>query len=88
MNNRMRSNSSAALASRLLQAESTEGKCYVITFSPKHNLTLADMPASDILPVIDTWTKIYTAHLDPQSPLLAKAQHTASESNGNLGREV
>jgi UDPglucose--hexose-1-phosphate uridylyltransferase len=84
LNSQIRSNSSAALSSRLLQAESTEGKCYVITFSPKHNLTLADMPASDILPVIDTWTKIYTAHLDPQSPLLAKAQHLAAEPNGNI----
>ncbi|KAM3420234.1 Galactose-1-phosphate uridylyltransferase [Cercospora zeina] len=62
------------LASRLLKAESVTGKCYVITFSPSHNLTLADMPPQDIMPVIDTWTKIYTAHLDPQSPL-AKMAH-------------
>ncbi|KAF2217495.1 hypothetical protein CERZMDRAFT_92140 [Cercospora zeae-maydis SCOH1-5] len=62
------------LASRLLKAESVTGKCYVITFSPSHNLTLADMPPQDIMPVIDTWTKIYTAHLDPKSPL-AKMAH-------------
>jgi UDPglucose--hexose-1-phosphate uridylyltransferase len=74
----------AALSARLLKAESTEGKCYVITFSPKHNLTLADMPAQDILPVIETWTKIYTAHLYPQSTLLTKAAHSSSETNGHL----
>lgn len=68
-----------ALASRLLKAESTTGKCYVITFSPSHNITLADMPAQDIMPVIDTWTKIYTAHLDPRSPL---AQCASPMSNG------
>ncbi|CAK1363150.1 unnamed protein product [Cercospora beticola] len=64
----------AALASRLLKAESVTGKCYVITFSPSHNLTLADMPPQDIMPVIETWTKIYIAHLDPQSPLAGIAQ--------------
>lgn len=70
---------SGTLASRLLKAESTTGKCYVITFSPSHNITLADMPAQDIMPVIDTWTTIYTAHLDPRSPL---AQCARPMSNG------
>lgn len=58
----------------------------MITFSPKHNLTLADMPAQDILPVIDTWTKIYTTHLDPQSPLLNKASSalSSSQTNGSI----
>ncbi|SMY24618.1 unnamed protein product [Zymoseptoria tritici ST99CH_1A5] len=68
------------LASRLLRAEGTTGKCYVITFSPEHNLTLADMQPQDIMPVINTWTKIYTSHLDPHSPLL---RATGSISNGN-----
>ncbi|KXT18681.1 hypothetical protein AC579_2720 [Pseudocercospora musae] len=72
---------SGTLASRLLRAESTQGKCYVITFSPAHNLTLADMPPQDILPVIDTWTKIYTSHLDPHSPL-AKAANFNALPNG------
>ena len=77
----------AALESRLLRAESTTGKCYVITFSPKHNLTLADMPAQTILPVIQTWTKLYTSHLDPHSPLLrsSKSTHlTHSTPNGTI----
>lgn len=69
------------LASRLLRAESTTGKCYVITFSPAHNLTLADMPPHDILPVIHQWTKIYISHLDPSSALYSAAQSN-SLANG------
>ena len=75
------------LESRLLRAEGTTGKCYVITFSPEHNLTLADMPASDIVPVVETWTKIYTSHIDPHSPLVRAAKPTTlppSEPNGDL----
>ena len=78
-----------ALASRLLRAESTTGKCYVITFSPLHNLTLADMPAATILPVIEQWTKLYTLHLDPHSRLSQKSPpltnghgHTHNHTNG------
>ncbi|KAI7084435.1 Galactose-1-phosphate [Hortaea werneckii] len=76
-----------SLASRLLKAESTTGKCYVITFSPSHNVTLADMPPASILPVIDTWTKLYTSHLDPQSPLSRTSKPTTlppSAPNGNI----
>lgn len=71
------------LSSRLLRAEGTTGKCYVITFSPKHNLTLADMPPAEILPVIETWTKLYTIHLDPRSPLHQVAQRN-SLTNGHV----
>lgn len=46
------------------------------------------MPPEDILPVIQNWTKIYTAHLDPHSPLARKAEPTtlppSSGTNGNL----
>ncbi len=45
------------------------GKCYVLTFSPTHNKTLADLTAAEILPVVQTWTSIYAAHLSPASPL-------------------
>jgi UDPglucose--hexose-1-phosphate uridylyltransferase len=75
------------LASRLLRAEGTTGICYVITFSPDHNITLADMPASTILPVVETWTKIYTSHVDPHSPLARVSKPTTlppSAPNGNL----
>jgi len=45
------------------------GKCYVLTFSPTHNKTLADLTPAEILPVVQTWTQIYAAHLSPSSPL-------------------
>ncbi|RWA04811.1 hypothetical protein EKO27_g10288 [Xylaria grammica] len=61
--------SSDDLSSLLLRAEGVRGKCFVLTFSPKHHLTLADMPAEEILPVVDTWTRIYATHLAPTNPL-------------------
>ncbi|RYO98064.1 hypothetical protein DL765_010957 [Monosporascus sp. GIB2] len=61
--------SSDDLSSLLLRAEGVKGKCFVLTFSPKHHITLADMPAEEILPVVDTWTRIYAAHLAPTNPL-------------------
>jgi UDPglucose--hexose-1-phosphate uridylyltransferase len=66
----------AGLPSLLLRAEPVTGKCYVLTFSPLHNITLADMSPSDILPIIQTWTEIYTAHLSPSSPLATIALST------------
>ncbi|KAM3529425.1 hypothetical protein NHJ13051_001905 [Beauveria bassiana] len=65
--------SSNDLGSLLLQAKSVKGVCYVMTFSPKHHLTLADMPGSDILPCIDHWTRIYANHLSASNPLLEVA---------------
>ncbi|CAK7205720.1 galactose-1-phosphate uridyl transferase [Sporothrix eucalyptigena] len=62
------------LESLLLRAEATTGKCYVLTFSPKHHVTLADMAARDILPVILTWSRIYASHLAPSNPVYAAGQ--------------
>ncbi|CAO1603574.1 galactose-1-phosphate uridyl transferase [Xanthoria calcicola] len=59
-----------SLSSLFLQAESVTGKCYVVTFAPSHNLTLADLAPSKIVLVIETWTNLYTAHLSPSSPLV------------------
>ncbi|KAL1885923.1 galactose-1-phosphate uridyl transferase [Paecilomyces lecythidis] len=56
-----------------MEAEPVTGKCYVLTFSAAHNLTLADLSPVEILPVIDAWTEIYRAHLSPKSPLAAVA---------------
>jgi len=39
----------------LFQSEAASGKCKVICFSPKHNVTLAKMEKKDIEKVIDTW---------------------------------
>lgn len=65
--------SSDDLSALLLRAEPVTGKCYVMTFSAKHSITLADMATADILPVIETWTRIYASHLSPSSPLAAVA---------------
>jgi UDPglucose--hexose-1-phosphate uridylyltransferase len=53
------------------------GKCYVLTFSAKHSLTLADMSAQEILPVVETWTRIYASHLSPSNPLAKAAGQLA-----------
>ena len=39
----------------LLRAESEQGICRVICFSPRHDLTLARMEVADIRNVVDTW---------------------------------
>jgi UDPglucose--hexose-1-phosphate uridylyltransferase len=39
----------------LLVAESERGLCRVICFSPRHDLTLATMPLSEIERVVETW---------------------------------
>ncbi|KAI1334487.1 galactose-1-phosphate uridylyltransferase [Xylariaceae sp. FL0016] len=65
--------SSDDLSSLLLRAEGVKGKCFVLTFSPKHNITLADMPARETLPIVETWTRIYATHLAPTNPLSAVA---------------
>lgn len=42
--------------SGLLQAEGVSGECRVLCFSPRHNLTLAQMDLSEIGAVIDAWS--------------------------------
>lgn len=39
----------------LLKAESVKGECSVICFSPRHDLTLAEMENFEIRKVVDTW---------------------------------
>ena len=62
--------------------EPVKGKCYVITFSRYHNLTLADLEAPQILPVIQAWTRLYTSHLSPQNPLSKAAGATSLPPQG------
>lgn len=45
----------SAPAQSLLRAESGAGTCRVISYSPRHDLTLASMAVPDIGRVIDTW---------------------------------
>lgn len=44
-------------ADNLLQAEAERGICKVIAFTPRHDLTLPEMPIDDIKKVIDLWQK-------------------------------
>ncbi|KAI9774617.1 MAG: galactose-1-phosphate uridyl transferase [Geoglossum simile] len=64
------------LSSILLKAVPVTGKCYVMTYSPSHNLTLADLSPKDIIPIIQTWTELYVAHLSPASLLVASIPAT------------
>jgi len=43
----------------LLVSESEAGLCRVICFSPRHDLTLAEMDAADIRKVVDLWMEQY-----------------------------
>ena len=43
----------------LLVAESEPGLCRVVCFSPRHNLTIANMDAGDLRKVVDTWVEQY-----------------------------
>ncbi|KAK5654499.1 hypothetical protein OQA88_7128 [Cercophora sp. LCS_1] len=76
------------VASLLLRAQPVTGRCYVLTFSAKHHLTLADMPAEEILPVIQTWTRIYASHLSPSHPLQAEAARALQSIPPNPDGEV
>lgn len=59
----------------MLRAEPTTGRCYVLTFSPKHRLTLADMPAEDILSIVLAWSQIYASHVSPSNPIFQAADN-------------
>ncbi|KAK3294361.1 galactose-1-phosphate uridylyltransferase [Chaetomium fimeti] len=76
------------VASLLLRAQPVTGRCYVLTFSPKHDITLADMATSEILPVIQTWTRIYASHLSATSPLKAQADKILATIPANPDGEV
>ena len=43
------------MSSGLLRTEPVQGTCRVICFSPRHDLTLPEMVAEDIVKVINTW---------------------------------
>jgi UDPglucose--hexose-1-phosphate uridylyltransferase len=44
----------------LYQAEQARGKCYVICFSPRHDLTIAQMTIEELQGVISAWQELYT----------------------------
>jgi UDPglucose--hexose-1-phosphate uridylyltransferase len=41
----------------LLVSEPATGRCRVICFSPRHDLTLAEMAPSEVRPVVDAWAR-------------------------------
>ena len=41
----------------LFRAEAQKGACRVVCFSPRHDLTLAEMPCADIRRVVDVWAE-------------------------------
>lgn len=43
----------------LFRAEQVTGRCYVICFNPRHDLTLAQMTYGEVSKVIDAWCEIY-----------------------------
>lgn len=43
----------------LFRAEPVRGLCKVICFSPRHDLTLAEMPREGVLKVVRAWTEAY-----------------------------
>jgi UDPglucose--hexose-1-phosphate uridylyltransferase len=50
----------AAQPHPLLRAEAVAGICRVICFSPRHDLTVAEMDPLDLRGVVDTWVEHYT----------------------------
>jgi len=44
----------------LLNAKSEKGICRVVCFSPKHNLTLAELNQEDIVEIVKTWQNEYS----------------------------
>jgi len=51
----------AFLEADLLSAEPISGTCRVVCFSPRHDLTLAEMTHGQILKVVDAWTQEFEA---------------------------
>jgi UDPglucose--hexose-1-phosphate uridylyltransferase len=50
----------------LLRADAETGHCRVLCFSPRHDLTLPELPISEIRKVVDTWTEEFrTLGADP-----------------------
>ncbi len=51
----------AVVSDELLVAQTESGRCRVICFSPRHDLTLPDMDVATIRTVVDVWAEQYAA---------------------------
>ncbi|KAG7660417.1 GAL7 [[Candida] subhashii] len=49
----------SSLKGRLLKTEGARGKCFVLCFSPKHNLTLPLMSIEELTNVVNAWQSLY-----------------------------
>lgn len=47
------------LKQKLLKTELVRGICFVICFSPQHNLTLPQMQLEDIIRIVEAWKQLY-----------------------------
>ncbi|KAH9812871.1 HIT-like domain-containing protein [Melampsora americana] len=47
------------LPKSLFRTEIARGKCFVICFNPRHDLTIAELEAKEIVPIVDAWCDLY-----------------------------
>lgn len=45
--------------SNLYQTEIARGKCFVICFNARHDLTIAELNPQDILPIVEAWYVVW-----------------------------
>ncbi|KAL7009911.1 galactose-1-phosphate uridyl transferase [Cystobasidiomycetes sp. EMM_F5] len=50
----------ASAVSSLYRSEPARGKCFVICFSPRHDLTIAQLKQEEMLQVVGAWQSLYT----------------------------
>lgn len=48
-----------SLPKSLFRTETARGKCFVICFNARHDLTIAELEAKEILPIVDAWCDLY-----------------------------
>ncbi|KAF7883885.1 hypothetical protein EAF00_011197 [Botryotinia globosa] len=58
----------------LFQAEPVLGRCYVLTYSAKHYMTVPDMKLQDVSNIVEVWSNLYSRYLSPRNPLKLAAQ--------------
>lgn len=46
-------------AEALFVAQPARGKCHVMCFSPRHDMTVAEMSVSEVEGIVDAWVKLY-----------------------------
>ncbi|KAJ3062673.1 galactose-1-phosphate uridyl transferase [Podochytrium sp. JEL0797] len=66
-------NNASSVESALLRSAPAAGKCSVVCFSPKHNMSLAEMSAPDIHKVLVEWTRL-EREIHAESPTIEWVQ--------------